>query len=390
MSPPPVQVPSATPNSAVPLSAVAAASAATPNAAPTPPSLVGSAATGASLVSENAARTAPSVLSEDERTVLRGLIQRKCHRNRPSYRGLSCLTNIVRFMRRTRLTEPRAPSAQELTAIVDTFAKDGTIKVPGGDENKGWHTGIRPLPSPEWLQLYWGGIIPFVQEVLSELRVSAFSDITEQNGMYATSDEKRAHRAQGEGERLASTRLALVSHSHGYLGWEYAQGNPEKKVGAEYGRRPTIDCSGFIGAVYHASGLNLGFGGTVSSEYFVSIYHPEKMSVIKGARCVRQGTESVRRPELVSVVPKIADEVEQVSLNGPVMAGDLGLRGMKIAPHRDPDGGVRCDFGHIVMFTGRTIGTESEYIHGPDFGTVVDVQSAPLAGFQVIMRLRAV
>jgi hypothetical protein len=183
----------------------------------------------------------------------------------------------------------------------------------------------------------------------------------------------------------SSTRLKLITVAKGELGWEYAQSNPEETIGAEYGRRRTIDCSGFVRLVYSRAGTGISLGSTVTSQYIYSILHPDRLRVMKGPRCTQVGSETVKRGS--ETVPVIEEIVGNEGLTGDILAGDIGIRGMKKAPYRGPDGGVVSDFSHVVVFTGRSLNGQLEYIHAPDQGEGVDIDRGLLSRFNVVLRL---
>jgi len=338
----------------------------------------------------------PGALSADEQAIVRDVIATaNRHQNLyleagvPYYRGWNYLANLVWYLRTMYNPEGRELTADELAALKKTY---------GGRNYKIPASGGKPIPTlgpkgwpPAWNAIFFGGVIPFTQQVLKEIRAPDFADIKLAGDTYASTSPLRSYHAKLHGDaakdaRGDSRRLQVLAIGKEWLGTEYAQGHPEETDGKQYGRRPTLDCSGFVATVFsdhrlgflrnEAGKLTVTLGSQVSTQYATAVRYPDLFRIVKGPKCTRVGTRLKD-----SAIPQVDAKVEQVAFSGPVLAGDIGMTGMKTAPCRGDDGFIESDFRHVVIFTGRSAGKGAyECIHAPDVGEGVDIGAKSLEG----------
>ncbi len=347
----------------------------------------------------------PTILSEDERALLEYLIRNDRNQNfyryggedPPYYYGWFYLTNLLWYIRTTfnksgeRLTPDRMASLQK------DYGAKRNARVPANPTKQDPEIPRLgpPGPPPEWFGLLFGGIIPFAQSVLARIRRPYFEDITLAKGQYQSSSPIRTYHAKDHGDPARdaaadSRRLELLATAVKYLGTEYQQKHPETKQGREFGRKLTLDCSGFTARVYaelkvlvdERTKAVIDLGSRVSDQYFKTISYPETLRVVMGPRC----TLLAGAPRRGSGAPPIEPTIEDVPFDGTVLTGDLGLTRMRKRPYRKGDGTVDSDFGHVVMFTGRKVGNQYECIHASNYGECVDFGARAISDVGVLIR----
>lgn len=392
-----------------PLAATAAAPAATAAlpVVPADPSPPGDAsAVTPTTAAAGASGPDPAVLSRDEEDLLEHLISNRRNCNLylrdgglPHYRGWFYLTNVIWYLRTVYNKSGARLTPDQMASLKKDYAAPRNARVPANptEEDPEIPREAPAGPPHAWNALLYGGVIPHAQKVLSRLRIPCFKDITRQeNGRYESSSETRSYRAKHHGDPVKdaaadSRRLELLMNAVKYLGTEYQQRHPELQPNwKKFGRKLTLDCSGFISQVYADSKVLvdsrtnavLHLGSQVSDHYFKAVSYPDTLRIVMGPRCKLLAGS----PPRVHGSPLVEESVEVVPFDGTVLTGDLGLSGMTTTPHRQANGTIGSSFTHIVMFTGRKVGNSHEYIHASDVGEGVDFGVRSFSDFKVLIR----
>ena len=283
---------------------------------------------------------------------------------------------------------------------------------------------MRALPkavTDDQLTLYYriqNSIISLTRIVLKIQYLSgkndAFTDIKQKpDGTFMSTDKNRKYDANLAGGRgLEMVALAMEKLGMKYVDWSDTKGiagfpsaHDMPQADEDENKKVSLVCSHFIGQVFQQAGGGDIFSN-VTGEYEQHIRHPQNWTIVKGAKCTPMLDPTTHKPmsiekiiekkkgkKIVKKVEKklVIEKMENVSAGADsIKAGDFGLSISGDKPlSLDTDNTLIGKFQHIVLFTGRTVKGEIEYIHAPDVGT--GVQLSYLAPkntdkFEVIMR----